>query len=124
MAGGSYVILLLDPRASGHPGSRMRRLASALRRTLLPSLLLLGAWLGLPATASAANILVVSDAFTDTNIAMVLQGDGHTVTLVTGDYMGGTNPTLAGDLSAYDAVFWSATVNGFGGTHASGAVFT
>jgi hypothetical protein len=78
----------------------------------------------LPAPASAANILVVSDANTDTNIATVLRADGHTVNLVTFDYMSGLNPTLRGDLSEYDAVFWSATANGFGGVHASPEVFT
>jgi len=76
-----------------------------------------------PGAARAADVLVVSDAFTDTNIATVLQGDGHTVTLVTNDFMGGTSPTLLGELSQYDVVVWSATVTGYGGMHPSPAVF-
>jgi hypothetical protein len=56
----------------------------------------------------AGTVLFVSDTTTDLGIATVLQGDGHTVTIVTNDYAGG-NPTLKGDLSSYDAVFWSTS---------------
>jgi hypothetical protein len=77
-----------------------------------------------PAPALAANILVVSDANTDTNIASVLRADGHTVTLVSNDY-GTGNAALRADLSAYDSVFWSATTSGFGyGNHSDPTLFS
>ncbi|HSO23876.1 MAG TPA: hypothetical protein VLT81_13270 [Chondromyces sp.] len=56
----------------------------------------------------AGTILFVSDTTTDLDIVTVLQGDGHTVTSVTNDYAGG-NTALKGDLSGYDAVFWSTS---------------
>ena len=72
--------------------------------------------------ARAGTILVASDGTTDSvNIATVLAGDGHSVTTVTDDYntADGTNTVLSGSLAAYDAVYWSATVPVFGGTHAA-----
>jgi hypothetical protein len=56
----------------------------------------------------AGTILFVSDTTTDLDIATVLAGDGHAVTTVTNDYATG-NATLKGDLSGYDAVFWSTS---------------
>ncbi len=73
--------------------------------------------------ARAASILFVSDSMTDTNIPTALMADGHTVTTVTGDYATG-NMTLRGDLSGYDAVFWSATGPGGGADHTDAAIFT
>ncbi len=58
--------------------------------------------------ASGGNILFVSDTNTDMDISAVLLTDGHTVTVVTDDYATG-NLSLKGDLSAYDAVFWSTS---------------
>ncbi|MEC7522882.1 MAG: hypothetical protein VYE22_23605 [Myxococcota bacterium] len=87
------------------------------------SLLALGVLLGPVASAHAADLLFVSDRATDTNIAAALMADGHDVTVVTGDFASGANPTLTGSLGAYDAVFWSATGGGFGSTH-DAATFT
>ncbi|RZO64217.1 MAG: hypothetical protein EVA89_05140, partial [Sandaracinaceae bacterium] len=66
-----------------------------------------------------ANILFVSDTNSDNNLPGVLRGDGHTVTVVTNDYdpVTDTNPALVGDLSSYDAVYWSATGEGSGSLH-------
>ncbi len=68
-------------------------------------------------SARAASILFVSDVQSDNNIPVVLTADGHTVTSVLNDYSSGNNPMLSGDLSAYGAVFWSATGTGMGGIH-------
>ncbi len=81
------------------------------------------AMLLVPLPASAANVLLVSDTTYDSNIATVLMGDGHTVTVVTGDFATG-NAALRGDLSAYDVVYWSASGTGFGDVHGNAAVFT
>jgi len=67
--------------------------------------------------AWAANILFVSDSSAETAIADVLEADGHTVTRVLDDYVGFSTPTLQGDLSPYDAVFWAANGTGGGGEH-------
>ena len=72
---------------------------------------------GVAGAVQAVSILFVSDVESDNNIPLVLVGDGHTVTTVLNDYSVGNNPALSGDLSAYDAVFWSATGSGDGGTH-------
>ena len=75
--------------------------------------------------ALAANVLFVSDNLSDsTNIPSVLTGDGHTVTVVTNDYAGDTNPTLQGSLAAYGLVVWSATGTGSGSVHTTAAVFS
>ncbi|MCH8806604.1 MAG: PEP-CTERM sorting domain-containing protein [Planctomycetes bacterium] len=68
-------------------------------------------------SALADNILFVSDRQTDTNIPTVLTNEGHSLTTVVGDFASGANPALSGDLSSFDAVFWSATGAGFGSTH-------
>ncbi|MDQ3036099.1 MAG: PKD domain-containing protein [Myxococcota bacterium] len=73
--------------------------------------------------ARAADILFVSDSGGDSGIATVLTAEGHTVTTRSGDYAGG-NMALLEDLSAYDAVFWSASGSGSGSTHSNAAVFT
>jgi hypothetical protein len=72
-----------------------------------------------PGRADAADVLFVSDSTTDSNIADALRADGHTVTVATNDYdfFSLANRSLAGDLSAYDCVVWSATGGGFGGIH-------
>ena len=77
--------------------------------------------LALSASASAGSILFVSDSGTDANIAGVLTGDGHSVTVRSGNFAGGiNNDLLLGDLGTFDAVFWSATGSGFGDTHSAG----
>jgi hypothetical protein len=58
--------------------------------------------------AAAGDLLFVSDTTTDLDIPTVLTLDGHTVTVVTGDYATG-NTALRGDLSGYDAVYWSTS---------------
>jgi hypothetical protein len=83
----------------------------------------LGAVLWVAPRAHAGNILFVSDSGADTGIVGVLTGEGHTVMMVTNDYATG-NATLAGSLSSYDAVFWSASGSGSGSTHTNAAVFT
>ncbi len=57
-----------------------------------------------PLRASAATILFVSNVGGDTNIPTVLMADGHVV-------ITGTTASLDGDLSTYEAVFWSATAS-------------
>jgi MYXO-CTERM domain-containing protein len=74
--------------------------------------------------ARAANVLVVSDAGADTNIATALMADGHTVTTVSRDFSGGSTATLRGDLSAYDVVFWSASGGGSGDIASDAMMFT
>jgi hypothetical protein len=64
------------------------------------------------------NILFVSDYTSDTNIPDALRVDGHTVTVVTGDYATG-NAALTGSLSGYHMVYWSATGSGYGSTHSA-----
>jgi len=73
------------------------------------------------ARARAAEVLFVSDGFTDTNIADALRLDGHAVRVVINDHVeaSGDNPTLRGDLSDYDVIYWSAT----GRDHRSPLVF-
>jgi hypothetical protein len=80
-------------------------------------LLLLGlAW---PSQALAADVLFVSDAMTDVNIADALRADGHVVTVVVGDWERVTqiNRALGVPLDAYDCVIWSASGTGSGGLH-------
>ncbi len=72
----------------------------------------------------AGIILFVSDdpgTSSSLDISSVLQGDGHTVTNVLGDYDTG-NTALLGALGSYDAVYWAASGPGFGGTHAAGVI--
>lgn len=76
-----------------------------------------------PCTAHAANILFVSDAGGDSEIAAVLTMDGHVVTIRSGDFATG-NMALRADLSGYDAVFWSASGSGYGDAHSDAMVFT
>ena len=59
-------------------------------------------------SAHAGNLLFVSDTTTDLDIEAVLIGDGHTVVALTDDYAAG-NAALKGDLSSYDAVYWSTS---------------
>ncbi len=77
------------------------------------------------AEVNARNILFVSDFTTDTNIASVLMADGHTVTIVTNDYIAATesNPTLQNPLSDYHAVYWSAGESNFGSFHGDASTF-
>jgi MYXO-CTERM domain-containing protein len=88
------------------------------------SMLLAFAFASSPASALAVNVLFVSDVSTDTNIATVLSGDGHTVTVVLNDFASGDNPRLRADLSAFQAIVWSASGAGAGAEHTSDAVFT
>lgn len=59
----------------------------------------------------------MSDNGADENIVDVLTGDGHDVTLISDNYTSGGTPALQEDLSAYDAVYWSANGSGFGSNH-------
>ena len=63
------------------------------------------------------EIVFVNDGSNDENIETVLVGDGHVVTVATDDYNAITdsNPTLLGDLSSFDAVFWAASGTSDGG---------
>jgi Ca2+-binding RTX toxin-like protein len=70
------------------------------------------------------NFLFVSDSGVGSAIADVLEADGHTVTRVIDDFVSlpgqfsnGVTPVLQGDLSQYDAIFWSASGNSSGDTH-------
>lgn len=74
-----------------------------------------------PATAN--NILFVSDSGVGGAIADVLEGDGHTVTRVMDAFSGGDVPALSGDLSAYGAIFWSASGNSSGDQHTNSTMF-
>ncbi|NOQ63768.1 MAG: PEP-CTERM sorting domain-containing protein [Methyloprofundus sp.] len=87
---------------------------------------ILGAGLGLlSCTANASSILFVSDNTADTSIATVLSSAGHTVTSSLNQYTPATEETTAllGNLSSYDAVFWSATGTGFGSLHNSATMY-
>ena len=86
----------------------------------LVGLTLLLAPLLAPSSASAADILFVSDYTSDLAIATALTSDGHTVTTITNDFTGTTNTRLAMPLDAFDAVFWSAQGRG----HTDPALFT
>lgn len=72
----------------------------------LPLALLAFVSVGGARTAHAATVLFVSDNDSDTGIAGVLEGDGHTVTAVSFDPSGPTS-VLRGDLSMYEAIVWS-----------------
>lgn len=79
--------------------------------------------LGIASSAQAGTILYAQDyATTDSNIASVLAGDGHTITSLLGGYNSSTdiNSDLTSGLSGYDAIFWNATAEGFGALHAAG----
>lgn len=78
--------------------------------------------LSVPSAASAAHVLVVSDSTADTDMAVALEAAGHQVELVTSDFTSG-NATLRGDLSRFDAVFWSASGYGSGDAHGDAGVF-
>ncbi|MFK7989666.1 MAG: MYXO-CTERM sorting domain-containing protein [Sandaracinaceae bacterium] len=73
----------------------------------------------LPGRASAANILFVADGSGDGTLPSALSVDGHTVEMVVNDYSLGSNTRLRGELSPYDAIYWSAT----GGQHTDALVF-
>ena len=64
-----------------------------------------------------ANVLFVSDSGVGSDIGTVLAGDGHTVTSVLDNFSGGVTSALLGDLSSYDAVFWSASGDAYGNQH-------
>lgn len=74
-----------------------------------------------PPSAEAADVLFVSDANTDVNIADALRADGHTVIVVINDFISfeSSNPTLTDNLTPYDCVIWSASGTGFGAMHAA-----
>jgi hypothetical protein len=79
--------------------------------------------LAVPA-ARAADILVVLDSGSDMGIATALMADGHTITIRSDMFAGGTNPALTGDLSAYDVIFWSQDGTGGGDAVTDPALFT
>ena len=85
-------------------------------------LLLLASLLLFSASLLAADVLFVSDSDNDENIATVLSGDGHNVTVVLGDYVDDVsedNVVLQGDLSGYGCVVWAASGEGSGDEHNS-----
>ena len=57
------------------------------------------------------------------NIEAALVAGGHTVTTVTNDFDGGSNPTLAGSISQFDAIYWTASGEGAGDVHTDAATF-
>ncbi|MGB5486855.1 MAG: IPTL-CTERM sorting domain-containing protein [Lysobacterales bacterium] len=68
----------------------------------------------------AADVLFVSDSDNDENMATVLSGDGHNVTVVLNDYVDDVsedNVVLQGDLSAYACIVWAASGEGSGDDH-------
>jgi hypothetical protein len=81
------------------------------------------------AAAQTGRFLFVADTNLNQGIVQALEADGHSVDVVLNDFIpdglgGGTNPTLAGDLSQYDGVFWSASDDGGGDLdHDDPAVF-
>jgi len=79
------------------------------------------------ASSTQAGVILYAQDYApgDDNVAGVLAGDGHTVTSLLGGYNSSTdiNSDLTSGLSGYDAVFWNATANGYGATHAA-AQFT
>ncbi|QEP44916.1 hypothetical protein D5085_18305 [Ectothiorhodospiraceae bacterium BW-2] len=77
--------------------------------------------------SGTSTLLFVSDYMgADSNIVTVLQGDGHSVTVVDGNYdvTTTTTPYLLSDLSGYDAVYWSASGDGSGNMHSDAGLFT
>lgn len=76
-----------------------------------------------PAVARAADVLLVADASSDTNIADALTADGHSVTVVTGDFAAGNAALLGLSPGDYDAVVWVANGSGPGEAHSNAAVF-
>jgi len=96
------------------------------RKIVLPILIVLTLTIGLASQeVFAANVLVVDDDTGDSlNIDLALQAGGHTVTLVTNDFAAGSNPTLAGTISQYDVIYWTASGSGgFGAVHSDPATF-
>ena len=67
---------------------------------------------------NGADVLVVSDQDTDSNITDVLVDDGHFVTEVLFDWNAGVNTFLQGDLDPFDVIVWSASGD-TGGVHES-----
>lgn len=68
----------------------------------------------------AGDILFVSDHHNDENIATVLNGDGHNVTVVLNDYVDDSsedNVVLQGDLSSHSCIVWAANGEGSGDDH-------
>jgi hypothetical protein len=74
--------------------------------------------------ANAGLILVVSDATTDTSIGTALSNAGHSVDTSINQYNSGETLALLNDLTSYDAVYWSATGNGYGDLNNSAAMFS
>ncbi|NNF15697.1 MAG: PEP-CTERM sorting domain-containing protein [Gammaproteobacteria bacterium] len=94
-----------------------------MKKTITTRIAAIAAVTSLMAGSQASEILYAQDyASGADNMATVLSGDGHAVTSLLGGYNGATdiNNDLLGDLSAYDAVIWSASGPGFGGVHAAG----
>lgn len=76
-----------------------------------------------PAPASAAQVLLVSDAGGDLGIASVLEADGHAVEIRSNDFATG-NASMCVDLARFDLVVWSANGSGYGDVHGDPVVFS
>jgi MYXO-CTERM domain-containing protein len=76
--------------------------------------LALAAFALVPAQASAANILFVSDNGSESVIQSILEADGHDVTLRNSDFTFGMNTSFHEDLSEFDCIFWIANGDGYG----------
>lgn len=68
-----------------------------------------------PAPASAANILFVTDNGSESVITGILESDGHDVTVRNRDFTFGMNISFHEDLSDYDCIVWIANGDGYGG---------
>ena len=68
--------------------------------------------------ANAGLVLFANDVTGgDSSIAEVLSADGHNVTSLIGGFDSGINSDLTGNLSSFDAVFWSASGSSSGNLH-------
>jgi MYXO-CTERM domain-containing protein len=88
--------------------------APAFVKSSLAVCLALAALAFLPAQASAANILFVTDNGSESVISSILETDGHDVTVRNRDFTFGMNISFHEDLSSYDAIFWIANGDGYG----------
>lgn len=88
------------------------------------ALITLALLVGAPGLARATDVLLVSDPQgVDDNIATALRADGHTVTVVTGDFAN-NNQGLRQDLSGYGLVVWIASASGYGEAHGDPTLFS
>ncbi len=87
---------------------------SSFSRTIVLCLALSGVAL-MPAPASAANILFVTDNGSESVLTGILESDGHDVTIRNRDFTFGMNTSFSEDLGEYDCIVWIANGDGYGG---------